>query len=838
MTFEYSAHGERLRLTPTTHTTSTSEVYAGRIHGTPVALKLLPDERGVHAAVLQHRLRHPAIAHVYGVLADGHVTPPLMYAVTERAEGPLLPSLSPGGVLHAANLAARLRWTLQAATALRFLHACDLVHGHLDAGALLVSHYTPAGAAKLSSFGAARVVTATTGTVVPPVPVRTLADVTPATLPYIDPDVLAAATGRSTPPERAAAAAAWDVYGFGMLAYQVLTGEVPYEAVLGAPGPARTGDAIDAILRGARPDAVTLTAKGVPRTATAIIAACWAPDPADRPTMDAVVAALVASVTEAPTTTTPAPPPTTTVVHATAKSGHHMAAHMPSHALHLHLASVARLATVATRYGFQSCAAMEPLVEVLANRATDADTAAAACAAIANVSGSDASQESFRLVGGIPPLAALMRRIPLFAGTGAAVIPPLADVLVSQSATPDGRVALRLGGILPLVATLLAAHTGDRTAVISLCRTVGAAVADVPESQAAWASVVPGGGVALLLRVAAAHAGDAGVCAAVARALSANAHGAPHAMLLAMCADGVMPVLVSFLAPGSPSDLHLAALDTIQALLADADDPQPAASAFCGARGMAAVAALLADTTNVPTVSVVRAACAVVRGGAVAHAGELAWLAAGGIPVLLDVVRNHAADTTTLAAAAGALQNVVVDGACETAFREAGGLRALAAILAAHADVPAVVAPAAAALRNATVDHASVDAAVLCGLPAVAARALAASGDTPRAAAAVAALVANLCVSRLGAAAFGAAGGMPPLLAALRTHATDSAVVHAATAAVVASTVDADNLAAARAAGALDTLRAIVDHPPTPVHGDGTDCAGLARLALERFRWA
>jgi serine/threonine protein kinase len=79
-----------------------------------------------------------------------------------------------------------------------------------------------------------------------------------------------------------------DVYGFGMVCYELLTGHIPFQC----EGVLRTD--YDAVLSGRRPKLPDYLSPGM----TQLLLKCWHHDPCQRPTWDEIMGTLVTLETE------------------------------------------------------------------------------------------------------------------------------------------------------------------------------------------------------------------------------------------------------------------------------------------------------------------------------------------------------------------------------------------------------------------------------------------------------------------------------------------------------------------------------------------------------------
>jgi serine/threonine-protein kinase len=228
--------------------------------GRAVAVKLLRSGSGSEAEHARFRtearhagsLSHPGIACVYDYREADPPHPP--YLVMELVDGPSLARVLDAGPVDAARTMGMIA---QAAAALQFAHTAGLVHRDIKPGNLLVSQD---GNVKITDFGIARAAGSASVT-------RPGALIgTPA---YLAPERV---TG-------APAAPAADLYALGIVAYQCLTGRLPFE------GPSLTV----ALAHLERP--LPRLPAHVPAGVAALVADLTAKDPRARPASAAEVAA-------------------------------------------------------------------------------------------------------------------------------------------------------------------------------------------------------------------------------------------------------------------------------------------------------------------------------------------------------------------------------------------------------------------------------------------------------------------------------------------------------------------------------------------------------------------
>jgi mitogen-activated protein kinase kinase kinase MLK4 len=278
--FERSRRGDRVEL----GRAAFASVYAATFRGERVAVKALALPPGADAAAAERallaeatvhfRVRHAGVVPLLGVCVerDAPGGPPTELALvmprlarsleSALAAGADSGDAAGGGGGGGPPLAERLGWLRDVARALRFLHASGIVHGDLKPANVLLD---AGGRALVCDFGHARLrgddAAASTS----------LGGGGGGTPRYRDP---AFAAGRS------ALRKASDVYSLGILAWQVLTGRVPYAGMDVAPLLAH-------VAAGGRPDADALPA-ALPVRARHLILQSWLDAQRDRPTAAAV----------------------------------------------------------------------------------------------------------------------------------------------------------------------------------------------------------------------------------------------------------------------------------------------------------------------------------------------------------------------------------------------------------------------------------------------------------------------------------------------------------------------------------------------------------------------
>lgn len=247
-------------------------VYKARWRGLTVCAKRLKNVRGgelvnFHAEVnLMVQLRHPHLVQFLGACT----TPGRLCILTEWLPGGSLSAwlhdrtrVSSSG-LHYSRAATDtlLRIAAEVATGLVYLHAARIVHRDLaSSNILLDDHLT----AKISDFGLSRTIAAQAAD-------ASTVSGAGGNLLYLAPEafLLQHFTDAS------------DIFAFGVVLNEMMTGQIPYSGV----GPALA--ASECANRGARPQLASSTPLGVGR----LICACWAHDPAQRPSAREVLHTL------------------------------------------------------------------------------------------------------------------------------------------------------------------------------------------------------------------------------------------------------------------------------------------------------------------------------------------------------------------------------------------------------------------------------------------------------------------------------------------------------------------------------------------------------------------
>uniref|UniRef100_A0A5S6R0B9 mitogen-activated protein kinase kinase kinase n=1 Tax=Trichuris muris TaxID=70415 RepID=A0A5S6R0B9_TRIMR len=214
-------------------------------------------------AKLLHLLRHPNVAALRGVCLS---LPNLCLVLEFYAGGPLNRILSaykvPPDVL--------IDWAVQVACGMNYLHAEELVHRDLKSSNVLVKEPIAGGnlknlTLKIIDLGLARKTCGTTRMSVC------------GTYAWMAPEVIKSSTSNTF-------SKASDVWSYGVLLWELLTGEVPYKGI----------DAL-AIAYGVAVNKLTLPIpSSCPEELSKIMTACWNVDPRRRPTFGQLIDQLAA----------------------------------------------------------------------------------------------------------------------------------------------------------------------------------------------------------------------------------------------------------------------------------------------------------------------------------------------------------------------------------------------------------------------------------------------------------------------------------------------------------------------------------------------------------------
>jgi serine/threonine protein kinase len=158
----------------------------------------------------------------------------------------------------------RLRWALDAATGLAFLHDSDIVHRDIKSPNILLMD----GRLKVADFGLARFFTSSAGA-------TTAKSVgSPA---WMAPEVITNGTHISPPS---------DIFSFGVVLWELLSGQLPWQSCTSIH------IMYQVVCNAARPPVPDRSVTSVPSGYIDLIEECWACDPGDRPTCASVVLRL------------------------------------------------------------------------------------------------------------------------------------------------------------------------------------------------------------------------------------------------------------------------------------------------------------------------------------------------------------------------------------------------------------------------------------------------------------------------------------------------------------------------------------------------------------------
>jgi hypothetical protein len=250
---------------------ATGQVWRGvrRHDGSPVAVKLLRSELAEDPEVVARflaersvvtRVASPYVVTVHDLVAESGT----LAIVMDLVDGADLRRTLAGGTLTAGE---GLRVLAQVAHGLAAVHAAGIVHRDLKPENVLVRRADGEVHAWLTDFGVART---TSG---PSAGRLTRASRLVGTPEYVAPEL---AAGRAATP-------AVDVYAWGVLAYEVLSGRRPFDA-----------DHPAALLRAHLEDAPARP-PGLDPQVWVVLAACLAKDPAERPDATTAAARLEAA---------------------------------------------------------------------------------------------------------------------------------------------------------------------------------------------------------------------------------------------------------------------------------------------------------------------------------------------------------------------------------------------------------------------------------------------------------------------------------------------------------------------------------------------------------------
>lgn len=268
-------------------------VYKAHYNGVPVAAKEVLITSSVTPEKFQgevkvHKdLKDEHVVEMLGAVVKEHDGQHEYYAILERCDGCLRRLvLTDTGILHDASCAQRMRWLLEIAKALRYMHERLVIHADLKPENVLLKFGAsgPEDAkVKVGDFGLSRIQRSSA------VAFRATAYGEKGTYIYMDPclwDPLCRIARSS------------DIYSFGILTWELLTGLFPFQDV--TTSTAWMSSLKDAVCGGEgrlplRPDLTPLCAALPPQfqgSVMALVTACWAPNREDRPPASRLVEQL------------------------------------------------------------------------------------------------------------------------------------------------------------------------------------------------------------------------------------------------------------------------------------------------------------------------------------------------------------------------------------------------------------------------------------------------------------------------------------------------------------------------------------------------------------------
>lgn len=233
---------------------------------------LLPDERDLflREARTHFSLGHPRIVALRAVVADENVDPPFYGLIMHRMHTSLDARLyrpTPDSIPP--SVRRKLTWLHQTACALDVIHRRHYVHGDIKPGNILLSQSDDA---SVSDFGESLMRRAGTSTLTTHMRSR-------GTPLYMAPELLVGDKGITS---------ACDMYSFGIMAWEVLSGQKPYACI---PDGNMVAMYVHVKQHGSRPD-ITLLHASVPADVVSLVQALWGATPSERPTAAAAVAIL------------------------------------------------------------------------------------------------------------------------------------------------------------------------------------------------------------------------------------------------------------------------------------------------------------------------------------------------------------------------------------------------------------------------------------------------------------------------------------------------------------------------------------------------------------------
>ncbi|KAF8556076.1 kinase-like protein [Imleria badia] len=218
------------------------------------------------------RLQHPNVLPLFGTIRETNVHYDIPAMVCPWVEHGAL-----SGYLERNKGLTRLDIVLQVndvAHGLQYLHSQHVVHGDLSGSNVLVR---ADGGAYIADFGLSTLLTAVVG----PTFVTSRQD--KGTVRWMAPELLDPDIPHTTPTTRS------DVYSFGSIMLQILTGNIPYHRL------SRDEQVIAAIMRGTRPD--RSDQRAVTSSRWKFIERCWSAN-GPRPSSDEIVELTRRELTE------------------------------------------------------------------------------------------------------------------------------------------------------------------------------------------------------------------------------------------------------------------------------------------------------------------------------------------------------------------------------------------------------------------------------------------------------------------------------------------------------------------------------------------------------------
>jgi serine/threonine protein kinase len=238
----------------------------------------------IQEAAILSSIRHPNVVSCFGSVVDvgtsnaeaaigvGMVNTeqllwhkPLCGILLEFCSGGSLRQLMSSPQWDTTPWRQRLRWALDAATGLAFLHEKEIVHRDIKSPNLLLMD----GRLKVADFGLARFFTSSAGAST----TKTVGS--PA---WMAPEVITHGTHVSPPS---------DIYSFGIVLWEIMTGEIPWQSCTSMH------IAYQVVCNAARlPLPSPPLTSQLPHGYINLIKDCWSTDPIERPTCSAVVLRL------------------------------------------------------------------------------------------------------------------------------------------------------------------------------------------------------------------------------------------------------------------------------------------------------------------------------------------------------------------------------------------------------------------------------------------------------------------------------------------------------------------------------------------------------------------